>query len=111
MFVVNLEFNLLYLDDLINALKKCMTQNKKKIQVLNIFNDSKPISIFKIIQMIKKFFNIDFEIKKSKSKLNKNHNPVNLFVNNKFSKKELNWKPKFNNTLIIKKILNIYEAK
>ena len=26
----NLEFNLLYLDDLINALKKCMTQNKKK---------------------------------------------------------------------------------
>lgn len=107
----NLSFNLIYLDDLMNALKNCMNQKKKKIRILNIFNNSKPISIYEIIHMIKEYFDIHIKVKNLKLELHTNHNPANVIVNNKFSKKELKWKPEFDNSKIIKKILNTYEVK
>ena len=105
----NLDFNLIYIDDLINALKKCMIKNKKKVQILDIFNDSNPISMLEIIKIIKESLKTDIKVKNLNKKLYNSHNPFKIFITNKNSKKELNWKPKFNNIEIITKILNTYE--
>ena len=42
---------------------------------------------------------------------NQNHNPINLKISNNFTKKTLKWNPIFNNSKIIKKIIENDEIK
>jgi nucleoside-diphosphate-sugar epimerase len=108
---LNLKFNFIFINDLLSAFENCINQKNSKFRVLNIFNNSKPISLAEIIKVIKKELLINFEIKYLKNKLLKNHNPINLKVSNKFTKELLKWKPEFTNKQIIKKIVNKNEIK
>ena len=78
---------------------------------MNIFNDSKPISLMKITQEIKKRFKKNFYIKFYKKQNLKDHNPLNLEISNSYTKKIFKWNPKFNNLQIVNKVINSDEAR
>ena len=103
--------NLIYIDDLLNAFIKSMKQKNKVIRILNIFNNSKPISILSISKIIVKQMKTNSKILLSKKKNIRDHNPKNLNISNSYSKKQLNWNPVYNNIQIVKKIIKENEVK
>ena len=107
----NLRLNFIYINDLILAFEKCMYQTNTKFRILNIFNNSGPISLKNLAKEIKKKLKIKIQIKFISDNSIKNHNPQNLRISNKLTKKVLNWKPLCNNSQIIEKIINNNEAR
>ena len=105
------KFNFIYFEDLIRSLMICFNQKKTGFRILNIFNNSKPISLYLIAKLIKNKININFKIIYLKEKYNNEHNPLNLIVSNKETKKILKWKPLFDNNKIVTKLIKIYEIK
>ena len=102
----NLKFNFIFINDLLSAFENCINQKNSKFRVLNIFNNSKPISLVEMIKVIKKELSINFETEHLNDKFLKNHNPTNLKVSNKCTKQLLKWEPRFTNKQILKKIVN-----
>ena len=104
------KFNFIFMTDLIQAMKICLLQEKTDFRILNIFNNTAPISSLDMAKKIKNLIK-----KKNKISLIKNnsieHNPFNLFISNKFTKHSLNWTPKFSLIKIIKKLIIHYEFK
>jgi len=107
----NLKFNFIYINDLLSAFEKSMFQTSRKFRILDIFNNSKSISLIEIAKIFKQKFKKKLIIKLIKNTGNQNHNPINLKISNNFKKKTLKWKPIFNNTQIIKKIIENDEIK
>tara|TARA_Y100000816_G_C26104782_1_gene586669 strand:+ start:57 stop:977 length:921 start_codon:yes stop_codon:yes gene_type:complete len=107
----NLKFNFIYINDLLSAFEKSMFQINRKFRILDIFNNSKPISLIEIAKIFKQNFKKKPTIKLIKNIDNKNHNPINLKISNNFTKKTLKWNPIFNNSQIIKKIIENNEIK
>lgn len=105
------KFNFIYFDDLLKALKACFDQGKTGFRILNIFNNSKPMSLQSIAKLIQINLNKKLKIIFLRKKLNIEHNPLNLIVSNNHTRKILKWKPLFDNNKIIKKLINIYEIK
>ena len=105
------KFNFIYFEDLIRSLMICFNQKKTGFRILNIFNNSKPISLYLIAKLIKNKINNNFKIIFLKKKYNNEHNPLNLIVSNKETKKILKWKPLFDNNKIVTKLIKIYEIK
>lgn len=105
------KFNFIYFEDLIRSLMICFNQKKTGFRILNIFNNSKPISLYLIAKLIKNKINNNFKIIYLKKKYNNEHNPLNLIVSNKETKKILKWKPLFDNNKIVTKLIKIYEIK
>jgi nucleoside-diphosphate-sugar epimerase len=105
------KFNFIYSNDLLKVFETCLDQNTKGFRILNIFNNSKPMSIQSIAKLIQTKLDKNLKIIFSKKKLNTEYNPLNLIVSNSYTKKILNWKPLFDNKKIIKELINIYETK
>ena len=105
-----LNFNFIYINDFLSACERCAKQQKKGYRILNIFNSSDPISIKKIIEIIKKRFDKNAVIKLNNKNLGSIHNPVNLKISNRSTCEALKWKPKYNNKEIIYKIINNNET-
>ncbi len=106
----NTKFNFIYIDDLINAMVKCLKKNTKEFNIFNVFNNSKPNSLSSIAKEIKRNLNKKIQIKKTKN-ISSDHNPTQLIVSNKTTKKNLKWKPKFSTNEIINKLIKHYEVK
>ena len=104
------EFNFIFLSDLLKVFNICLMQKNKGFRILNIFNDSKPISLKSIAKKIainlKKKVKINFLNQKNFIE----HNPLNLSISNYHSKKKLKWKPLFTNDKIIKHLIKNYES-
>ena len=107
----NLRLNFIYINDLLSAFEKCMYQTNTKFRILNIFNNSGPINLKNLAKEIKKKLKIKIHIKFISDSGIKNHNPQNLKISNKLTKKVLNWKPILNNSQIIKKIIDNNEVR
>ena len=107
----NINLNFIYIDDLLNAFVKSMKQKNKVIRILNIFNNSKSISILSISKIIVKQMKTNSKILLSKKKNIIDHNPKNLNISNSYSKKQLNWNPAYNNIQIVKKIIKENKVK
>jgi len=107
----NLKFNFIYINDLLSAFEKSMFQTSRKFRILDIFNNSKSISLIEIAKIFKQKFKKKLIIKLIKNTGNQNHNPINLKISNNFTKKTLKWNPIFNNSQIIKKIIENDEIK
>tara|TARA_Y100000591_G_C21847238_1_gene709426 strand:- start:1275 stop:2198 length:924 start_codon:yes stop_codon:yes gene_type:complete len=107
----NLRLNFIYINDLISAFEKCMYQTNTKFRILNIFNNNGPISLKNLAKEIKKKLKIKIQIKLMGDNSMKNHNPQNLRISNKLTKKALDWEPLCNNSQIIKKIINNNEIR
>ncbi len=107
----NLKFNFIYINDLLLAFEKSMFQTSRKFRILDIFNNSKSISLIEIAKIFKQKFKKKLIIKMIKNTGNQNHNPINLKISNNFTKKTLKWNPIFNNSKIIKKIIENDEIK
>ncbi len=105
-----LNFNFIYINDFLSACERCAKKTKKGYRILNVFNSSNPISIKKIIKVIKKKFDINAAIKLNEKSFEVDHNPVNLRISNRTTCKILKWKPKYNNEEIIHKIINNNES-
>ena len=105
------KFNFIYFEDLIRSLLICFNQKKTGFRILNIFNNSKPMSLYLITKFIKNKINNNLKIFYLKKKYNNEHNPLNLIVSNKETKKILKWKPLFDNNKIVTKLIKIYEIK
>ena len=105
------KFNFIYFEDLIRSLLICFNQKNTGFRILNIFNNSKPMSLYLIAKLIKNKINNNFKIFYLKKKYNNEHNPLNLIVSNKETKKILKWKPLFDNNKIVTKLIKIYEIK
>ena len=69
------------------------------------------MSLYLIAKLIKNKINNNFKIFYLKKKYNNEHNPLNLIVSNKETKKILKWKPLFDNNKIVTKLIKIYEIK
>ena len=108
---LNLKLNFLHISDFLSAIEKCIFQTSTKFRILNIFNNSKPISIKNLIKVIKQKLKIKLDIELINGKSIKNHNPQNLEISNKLSKKILKWKPMFNNSQIINEIIENNEIR
>lgn len=106
-----LNLNFIYFDDLMTFIMSCIKKNKSGYRIFNVFNNSRPILLAKIAKIIKKRLNLDIRIKFSKRNYKIDHNPINLFISNKSSKKELKWEPKFDNRKIILNLIDKYEIK
>ena len=107
-----LNLNFIYFDDLMTFIISCINNKSKSgCRIFNVFNNSRPISLSKIAEIIKKKLNLNIKIKFSKSNYKIDHNPINLFISNKSSKKELKWEPKFDNRKIILNLIDKYEIK
>jgi nucleoside-diphosphate-sugar epimerase len=104
------KFNFLHFDDLMSAITACLTKKNTKFRILNIFNNSKPVSLINIAQIIKEKLRDGLKIIILNNRCKLEHNPVNLFVSNKFSKKILKWKPNFSNKKIINRLIKEYET-
>jgi len=105
------KFNFIYSDDLMDAFEACLIQKNTGFRILNIFNNSMPISPLSIAKVIKTRTNKKTKIFKLKKNNKVEHNPLNLIVSNSYSNKDLKWKPKFNNNRIINKLIKFYETK
>ena len=105
------KFNLIFIKDLLSALVSSVSTSENKFRIFNIFNNSKAISLGKIMKVLRNDLKINFKIKTLSKNARKNHNPQNLKITNNYSKKELNWKPKLSNLQIIKKIISLDEFK
>lgn len=105
------KFNFIHTEDLISAFEACLKKDNTGFRILNIFNNSKPLSLYDIAKYIKKLINNNSKIVISKTKSNIEHNPQGLIVSNKLSKKLLKWKPKWSNKKIINKMIKEYELK
>ena len=105
------KYNFIHTEDLIAAFEACLKQDNTGFRILNIFNNSKPLSLYDIAKYIKKLINNNLKIVILKTKSNIEHNPKGLIVTNKLSKKLLKWKPKWSNKKIINKMIKEYEFK
>jgi nucleoside-diphosphate-sugar epimerase len=95
----------LYVDDLTNAIFKCLKNKKSHGQIINI-GSGKPLNIKKIILLIQsiiKYGKPNF----GKIKLRKDE-ILTLFPSIKKAKKLINWSPKFNFQNSILKTINFY---
>lgn len=105
------KYNFIHTEDLIAAFEACLKQDNTGFRILNIFNNSKPLSLYDIAKYIKKLISNNLKIVILKTKSNIEHNPQGLIVTNKLSKKLLKWKPKWSNKKIINKMIKEYEFK
>jgi nucleoside-diphosphate-sugar epimerase len=104
------KFNFIFIDDLIDAILLSINQINSNFRILNIFNDSKAVSLSSIAKTIEskigKKAKISFIEKDSID-----HNPYLLNISNKLAKKSLGWKPKVSFEKIVDKLINFYELK
>jgi len=104
------KFNFIFMDDLIDAILLSINQINSNFRILNIFNNSKAVSLSSIAKKIEnkigKKAKISF-IKKDSI----DHNPYLLNISNKLAKKSLGWKPKVSFEKIVDKLINFYEPK
>ena len=98
------DFNFIFINDLIDALKKCILF-KGSFEIFDIFNNDKPVSLISIVKKISKKINLRIKIKKRSIKTKIQHNPQNLFISNNYAKKKLNWKPKYSQQKMINDII------
>tara|TARA_E500000178_G_scaffold354814_1_gene425205 strand:+ start:981 stop:1898 length:918 start_codon:yes stop_codon:yes gene_type:complete len=103
-------FNFIFIDDLIDAMMISSKQINSKFRILNIFNNSKPVSLLQIVNKIKKIYGGNKKVLLDNSAAI-DHNPINLNISNKFAKKSLSWQPKFSFQKIINKLTNTYELR
>ena len=104
------KFNFIFIDDLIDAILLSINQINSNFRILNIFNDSKAVSLSSIAKTIEskigKKAKISFIEKDSID-----HNPYLLNISNKLAKKSLGWKPKVSFEKIVDKLINFYELR
>jgi|SaaInlStandDraft_2_1057019.scaffolds.fasta_scaffold41485_2 nucleoside-diphosphate-sugar epimerase len=105
------KMNFIHSEDMLTAFQACLKKKNTGFRILNIFNNSKPLSLIYIAKYIKKKINKKIKIVVVKRNYKIEHNPINLIVSNKFSKKILKWNPLINNKKIINKLINKYEPK
>ena len=105
------KLNFIYSDDLMQVFKICLSKKNTGFRILNIFNNSKPLSLSYIANYIKYKMNKNLKIVFLKKKPKIEHNPINLFVSNKLSKQILKWKPIWSNKKIINTLIKEYEFK
>ena len=103
-------FNFLYIDDFIKSIQLCLNYKKKKFRIINIFNLSKPITLYQLANKVKKMFKKAVRIKNKKMSFIYDHNPKFLNFDKNETQKILNWKPIYAIDEIIKKIF-YYETK
>ena len=72
---------------------------------MNIFNNSQPLSLKGIASRIFRDLRIKKKIIVHNNRSLSDHNPVNLKISNKYSKKELKWNPLFNTDKIINELI------
>ena len=107
---IRAKFNFIFIDDLITAMNICAVQKNTRFRILNIFNDSRPVSLLNIAQKIKNITG-KRNIINLANHYSINHNPTRLSVSNRFAKSSLNWRPLFSLEKIIKKLITHYESK
>ena len=104
------KFNFIFIDDLIDAILLSINQINSNFRILNIFNNSKAVTLSSIVKKIEnkigKKAKISF-IKKDTI----DHNPYLLNISNKLAKKSLGWKPKVSFEKIVDKLINFYEPR
>jgi nucleoside-diphosphate-sugar epimerase len=96
----------LYVDDLVSAILKCLTNKKSHGEIINI-GSGNPMQIKKIVLLIKNIIKQgkpDF----GKIKLRKDE-ILKLFPNIKKAQKKINWKPRFAFSESIVKTINFYK--
>jgi UDP-glucose 4-epimerase len=98
-------FNFIFINDLLKAFVNSMKQQKKKFRILNIFNNSRPLSLKIIAVKIFRKLRIKKKIRIYDNGTLANHNPINLKISNKYSKKELKWNPLFSTDKIINELI------
>ena len=105
------KFRIVYIDDVIEANLFSIKNNSKKIQIYNI-SLKKEFSIPEIIKCINKNISKKIKIIK-KTQLNKNRDfePLNMKLSNKYFQLPSKISPKINLTLIVKKIIKEYEGR
>jgi nucleoside-diphosphate-sugar epimerase len=103
-------FNFLYIDDFIKSIQLCLNYKKKKFRIINIFNHSKPITLYQLANKVKKMFKKAVRIKNKKMSFIYDHNPKFVNFDKNETQKILNWKPIYAIDEIIKKIF-YYETK
>jgi nucleoside-diphosphate-sugar epimerase len=106
-----IKFNFIFINDLLKAFEKSMINHKKKFRILNIFNNSKPITLKMIAGKILNRLKIKKKITFYQNESLTEHNPIDLNISNKFSKKELKWEPLFNTNKIINELIKYYVTK
>ena len=99
------KFNFIFINDLLKAFENSMKQCKKGFRILNIFNNSQPLSLKGIASRIFRDLRIKKKIIVHNNRSLSDHNPVNLKISNKYSKKELKWNPLFNTDKIINELI------
>lgn len=105
------KFNFLHIDDFLVAINKSIFQLKSKYRILNVYNDSSALTIENIAKQIKNKLSLKIKINYLKKNNFVDHNPINLSVSNKHTKKQLTWNPKISNKKIIEKLIKEYEIK
>jgi nucleoside-diphosphate-sugar epimerase len=97
--------DVLYIEDLVNFVKKCIKKQKNKFRIYNCGYGNaffvKDI-ISKIIKISNKKLNMRFDSTKPSIK-------TFLYLDNSLAKRELKWKPKFTLNIGIKKTINWYK--
>ena len=104
------KFNFLHIDDLLGAINKSIFQLKSKYRILNIYNDSDALTLKDIAKHIRSALKSKVKIDYFKYNNFVEHNPINLSISNKDTKKQLMWKPKISNRKIIEKLVKINEV-
>jgi UDP-glucose 4-epimerase len=107
---IRAKFNFIFIDDLITAMNICAVQKNTRFRILNIFNDSRPVSLLNIAKKIKNITG-KRNIINLANHYSFNHNPTRLNVSNRFAKSSLNWRPMFSLEKIITKLIMHYESK
>ena len=104
------KFRIVHIDDVIEANLFSIKNKRKKIQIYNI-SLKKEFSIPEIIKCINKNISKKIKIIK-KTQLNKNRDfePLNVKLSNKYFQLPRKISPKINLTLIVKKIIKEYEV-
>ena len=101
------KFNFININDLLNTFHICLSKYKTDFRILNIFNDSKPLTLKDIANKIRVILGKKLKINFLPKKNIIEHNPLNLRISNVDTKKKLSWKPLFGIDKIIREIINI----
>ena len=101
------KFNFIHINDLLNTFHICLSKYKTDFRILNIFNDSKPLTLKDIANKIRVILGKKLKINFLQKKNIIEHNPLNLRISNVDTKKKLSWKPLFGIDKIIREIINI----
>jgi len=101
------KFNFIHINDLLNTFHICLSKYKTDFRILNIFNDSKPLTLKDIANKIRVILGKKLKINFLPKKNIIEHNPLNLRISNVDTKKKLSWKPLFGIDKIIREIINI----